>query len=84
MVLKRGYKVASMDVREKSEGEREAPRRAILKALASAPVIVSLLPGRARAEYRNGVYFEGSCAVPPPHSSSDECTHEDPPGNSGG
>ena len=75
-----------MDVRDESDGEeREAPRRAILKALASAPVIVSLLPGRARAEYdSNGNYFEGSCAVPPPHSSSDECTHEDPPGNSGG
>ena len=74
-----------MDGRTESEGkDREGPRRAILKALASVPVIVTLIPGRARAEYRNGVYFDGSCAVPPSTSNSDECTHEDPPGNSGG
>jgi hypothetical protein len=59
-------------------------RRAIIQALASAPVILTLVPGRARAEYDvNGVYFEGSCAVPPPNANSDLCTQQDPPGSSG-
>lgn len=74
-----------MDVPTKSEGEeREAPRRAILKALASTPVILTLVPGRARAEYdKNGIYFAGSCAVPPGQAQTKVCTHpnQPPPGN---
>ena len=57
-----------------------ASRRVLIKALASAPVILTLVPGRARAEYlEDGTYFFGSCAVPPGQAQSDVCVHEEPP-----
>lgn len=39
-------------------------RRAVLQALAGAPVILTLMSGRAKAEYVGGVYFPGSCRPP--------------------
>ncbi len=46
-------------------------RRAVLKAAASAPVILTVTGGPARAGYNvQGFYFEGSidpnCVIPPP------------------
>lgn len=38
-------------------------RRAILKAFASAPLILTLMSGRARAEYFEGEYVIGSVPV---------------------
>ena len=73
----------------KTDAEKEpdrhvppASRRAIVKALASAPVILTLVPGRARAEYviRPGgeiEYIVGSCAIPPGNSETDTCVFED-------
>ena len=68
--------------RERAEDEGAPPddarRRAILKALAAAgPIILTVTPFHARAEYNNGVYFEGSCAKDnrqPPH---DKCFKKD-------
>lgn len=57
--------------------QREAPealeseRRAILRALASTPVIVTLAAGRAHAEYVDGVYVR---YVP----EDDDCDPERP------
>ncbi len=60
--------------------EVDETRRAMIAAMGTAPVIMTLLPGRARAEYRGGEYFDGSCAAPPDHANSDVCGQVDPGG----
>jgi hypothetical protein len=64
------------------EGEAvEASRRVLMKALASAPVILTLVPGRARAEYApDGEYFNvGSivCLAPPDVNPGGETGEKD-------
>jgi hypothetical protein len=49
----------------------DAERRAIVRALGSSPVILTLLAGRAHAEYRDGVYV-------PYVPDDDECDPEKP------
>lgn len=47
-------------------------RRALLAALAGAPIILTLMSKQARAEYDAGIYFEGSLPLcNPPGSGQD-------------
>ncbi len=56
-----------------------ARRRAILKALAAAgPVILTVTPFYARAEYFKGQYFEGSCAHDNRSDEHGKCFPNDP------
>jgi hypothetical protein len=83
--------VRRTDVSEGAAGAEpgtQAPvpeRRAVLKAAASAPVILTLLAGPARAGYdpQTGMYeagmsFEPECEVPPPDPpryNPEDCDH---------
>ena len=65
--------------------EVNSTRRAMIAALGTAPLILTLVPGRARAEYRAGVYWEGSCEAPPDQANTDVCGQDDTgSGNPGG
>jgi hypothetical protein len=72
------------DKTEDVEREVDERRRAVIAAMGAAPVIMTLLPGRARAEYRGGEYFEGSCAAPPDQANSDACGTDDTGGGNPG
>lgn len=66
------------------DNEVNATRRAMIAALASAPLILTLVPGRARAEYSAGEYFDGSCDAPPDQAETDVCGQEDTGGGTPG
>ncbi len=68
-------------------GAAAPSRRAVLRAAASAPVILTLMAGPARAAYNGeGVYFPGAsfapdCEAPPPEPpryNPQDCEHGQP------
>jgi hypothetical protein len=61
-------------VEDKSSLTNAAGRRAILKALAAAgPVILTVTPFHARANYVNGVYQVGSVCNPHDDRDKNKC-----------
>jgi hypothetical protein len=74
------------DAAANAEPGPEAPvpaRRAVLKAAASAPVILTLMGRSAHAEYNGGEYLDyADCEVAPPdppRNNPNACPH--PPNN---
>ena len=74
--------VGDMAPKSDNNAKVDATRRAMVLALGSAPVILTLVPGSARAEYAADGYHAGeSCVAPPDHARTDVCGKWEPSGS---